>query len=113
MNTANVKSGERLDLHPPHPLRAVHGTKFYRFFVRLTVSGIGWQHQTQFEVISPTAAAAANLICDEFSTKLDRPFKVETLGPKGGRCYRYRTWEGVVGAAMWGARNNSVQLALV
>lgn len=101
---AVMKTATRIDLAKPHPLMPYKGRKMFRFFVRVSWSGIGWQVQSMVDVIAPTAAAAANLVTEEFVMKSDRPFEVECAGPRGGIVHRYRTWDGVVGAALWASR---------
>jgi hypothetical protein len=101
------------DLIPlPHKLGSYRGKNYSRYTVRVTQSGIGWEHHADFEIIAESPKAAVNAIQDELAPRMGRPTEFETVGPAGGKCHRFCGWESLVAYQMFACRPESGQLPL-
>lgn len=95
------------------PCGSYRGRRFYRIPVRVQLNN-SQQCRTvsewTFNVIAPSAAAAANWAADRMRWRAET--EIFATGPKGGIVKRYIGWHSAIGAELLDRTPRAVQLEL-
>lgn len=95
------------------PCGSYRGRRFYRIPVTVRLNDsrqCATVARLRFNVLAPSAAAAADWARDRFATRAET--EIEARGPKGGTVRRFIGWQSAIGAELFDRAPRAVQLAL-